>query len=304
MNILITGASGFVGSGLVEKLIKRKNKVRVLTRNVPRAALSLGDKPEYIKWDPSKEITPARAFKDIDVIVNLMGENIAAGRWSEKQKRKIYDSRIIGTKNLINGLIESGEKIDAFVSTSAIGIYGNRSEAEPVNEDADINSSDFLSKVCVDWEKVVHDNLPEGIRSCILRVGVVLGKDGGALEKMELPFKMGAGGVVGSGKQVMSWIHLDDLRNLYIDAIEKDHYKGIINAVSPSAVTNKVFTKCLGKVLKRPTFIPLPSFAAEAAFGEMSTILLDGQKVIPEKALEFGFDFKYNTLEKALEAIF
>ncbi len=304
MNVLLTGATGFVGKGLVEKLLKRKHSVKVLTRNVPRAAISLGDQVEYIKWNPVKEIAPTKAFKNVDVVMNLMGENIAGKRWTDKVKKSIYDSRIIGTKNLIQGLIESKENIDTFISTSAIGIYGNREEDDAVDEDTLLEPVDFLSKVCMDWEKVVQEHLPENIRHSILRVGIVLGREGGALSKMELPFKMGGGGAIGSGKQIMSWIHVEDLRELFITTAEKDHFKGVINAVAPGAVSNKVFTKCLGKVLKRPTFLPMPSFAAEIAFGEMSTILLDGQKVAPKRALEFGYDFKFNTLEKALENLY
>jgi len=303
MRVLITGATGFVGSGLVEKFLKRNYSVNVLTRNVPRAAVKFGTEVEYFKWDPIKEDAPVEAFKNVDSIIHLLGENIAGKRWSEKVKKEIYDSRIIGTKNLINGMISSKADIKTFISTSAVGIYGVRGDEEITEEEA-LTPNDYLSKVCMDWEKVVHESLPSTIRKCIFRVGVVLGRQGGALSKMEIPFKCGVGGVVGSGKQIMSWIHVDDLRELYFEAVKKDSFEGIINATAPKPVSNKVFTKSLGKVLSRPTILPLPSFAAELALGELSTVLLDGQKVIPEKALKLGYKFQYSTIDNALENIY
>ncbi len=303
MKVLITGATGFIGSGLVEKFLTRNYSVNVLTRNVPRAAVKFGDRVNYFKWDPTKEIAPSEAFKGVESVVHLLGENVAGKRWSEKVKKVVYDSRIIGTENLIEGLIASKSQIKTFVSTSAIGIYGVRGDEE-VSEQEEILPTDFLSKLCIDWEKVVHEKLPTEIRKCIFRVGVVLGRNGGALSKMELPFKCGVGGVVGSGKQMMSWIHVEDLRELYFDAVKKEEFSGIINATAPNPVNNKTFTKSLGKVLSRPTIFPMPSFAAEMAFGELSTILLDGQKVMPERALKLGYKYQYPQIDKALENLY
>ncbi len=303
MKVLITGATGFVGSGLVDKFLKRNFSVNVLTRNVPRAAVKFGDKVDYFKWEPIDEIAPTGAFKNVDAVIHLLGENIAGKRWSEKVKKEVYDSRIIGTENLIEGLVASEQKVKTFVSTSAIGIYGVR-EDEDISEEEKIIPRDFLSKLCIDWEKAVDENLPAGIRKCIMRVGIVLGRNGGALSKMELPFKCGVGGVVGSGKQMMSWIHVEDLRELYFDAVKKEEFTGVINATAPNPVNNKTFTKSLGKVLSRPTIFPLPSFAAEVALGELSTILLDGQKVLPKRALELGYNYQYPKIDKALEHLY
>ncbi len=300
MKVLITGATGFVGSQIVKKLIARGDQVNVLTRSVPRAAMKLGAEPDYFKWNPAKGPAPKAAFQEVDAVINLMGENISEGRWNDSQKRRIYDSRVLGTRNLVSTLNQSEVKI--FLSTSAIGVYGDRPANEEVTEDTKIEPVDFLSKVCHDWE-VEAGKAKSDLRSCILRVGVVLEKSGGAIAKMIIPFKMGVGGIMGDGKQVMSWIHREDLVNLYLECLDKDTYSGIVNATAPRPVTNKVFTHTLGKVLKRPTLFPVPSFAAKLAFGDMSVILLEGQKVMPSKALKQSFNFQYDTIQKALTNI-
>jgi hypothetical protein len=303
VKVLITGATGFVGRKLVKKLISNNHQVHVLTRNVPKAALKLSAKVEYFKWSPKEELIPEAAFLGVDAVINLMGENIADGRWSEAHKKRIYDSRILGTENLVSSINKFGINVKTFISTSAIGIYGDRPGEEVVTEDSTVKSVDFLSKVCIDWETAATKDLPENIRSCILRVGIVLGKDGGALQKMLTPFKFGAGGVIGSGKQVMSWVYVGDLVDLYTYALENVDVNGILNATAPRPVTNKIFTNTLGKVLKRPTIFPLPGFVAEIVFGDMSAILLEGQQVIPKKTQDFGFKFQYDTVEKAFRKI-
>lgn len=299
MKVLITGGTGFVGSRITRKLLERGDQVNIVTRNVPKGVLKLGKKPQFFKWDPMKETLPEEALEGVDAVINLMGENISESRWNEDDKKRIYDSRVIGTRNLVETINKVG-KIQSFISTSAIGVYGDRPGGEEVTEDTEVEEVDFLSKVCLDWEKASQEVNQNNVRLCVLRVGIVLGKGGGALSKMLTPFKLGVGGVIGSGKQVMSWIHIDDLVDFYLKMVDDSAYKGVVNATAPRPVTNKVFTKTLGKVLNRPTIFPVPRFAAKLAFGDMSTILLEGQKVIPHKALENSFSFKFDSLEKAL----
>ena len=227
-----------------------------------------------------------------------MGESIASGRWSEERKKAIYDSRIIGSRNLIDQLNENGTNLKVFSSTSAIGIYEGNT-GEKINDDHQTTNDNFLAKVCQDWEKVV-DELKGDARKVIFRVGVVLGKNGGAMAKMILPFKMGVGGILGDGKQMMSWIHREDLANLYIESIFSKKFNGTYNAVAPDAVTNYDFTKALGRAVKRPTIFPVPEFALKTIFGEMSSVLLDGHNVHPKKLKDQGFEFTHPQIDRAL----
>lgn len=302
MKVLITGATGFVGSRLVKSLLDQGHEVVGLTRHVPRATLKLGSKVSLFKWKGESELVPEAAFEGVTGVINLVGENISNGRWDEGHKKRIYDSRILSTKNLVESINKFGSLVTSFVSTSAIGIYGDQDASLEIDEDTEVKEIDFLSKVCIDWEKASSSNLNSNVRLVNLRVGIVLGEEGGALSKMMLPFKMGAGGVVGSGKQIMSWVHVDDLVNLYIWSLTQE-VDGVINATAPRPVSNKVFTKTLGKVLKRPTIFPLPGFVAEVVFGDMATILIEGQKVLPRKAMKNGFNFTYDTVEKAFKEI-
>ncbi|MCB9093102.1 MAG: TIGR01777 family protein [Halobacteriovoraceae bacterium] len=303
MHVLLTGATGFVGQKLVSELVEHGHKISILTRNAPKAAIKMGNQYIYWNWNPTTELIEEAAFKGVDAIINLMGENLAT-RWTEAKKKSIYDSRIVGTQNLIASLNKyrttSATGVKTLVSTSAIGIYGDHPGSEELTEEFPVEPRDFLSGLCIDWEKAATENLSEGIRLCKLRVGIVLDKGGGALAKMLTPFKLGVGGIIGDGSQVMSWIQRDDLVNLYVHCLEHESVEGVVNATAPRPVSNKVFTHTLGKILKRPTVFPMPAFAAKLAFGEMSVILLEGQYVIPKKALNSSFVFQCDTIEKAL----
>lgn len=283
MKILVTGATGFVGSKLTKKLSDIGYEFNILTRS-PKDL-------NHFSWDDLD-----RAFEGVGAVIHLAGESIAEGRWSEKRKQRILSSRVETTKKLVDYINEHPTKIHTFVSTSAIGIYGDRGEEE-ISEASEV-ADDYLANVCKSWEAPLSDL---SIRKVILRVGIVLGKDGGALQKMLPPFKMGVGGRLGSGKQYMSWIHIDDLVELYLKSVQNTSYECIINAVSPNPLTNIEFTKALGRALKRPVVFPVPSLALKLAFGDMSQILLEGQRVFPERAKELGFKFAFKDLDECLK---
>ncbi|MFP5385935.1 MAG: TIGR01777 family oxidoreductase [Bacteriovoracia bacterium] len=299
MRVLITGATGFVGQRVVKQLLAEGHQVVVLSRNVAKGALRLGSKCEYFQWIDTKSLPPLEAFKGVDGVVNLMGEGIAERRWSEEQKKIIHDSRIISTRNLIEAIGKLSQKPKVFVSASAVGIYGNRgdeeiTEASPVGED-------FLAQICKEWEAEAFKAREHGLRVSVIRTGVVLGRGGGALKKMLPVFKIGAGGPLGSGEQFMSWIHVDDLASMYVEALKNSSIEGVYNGTAPYPAKNKEFTYALGKALHRRAFMPVPAFGVKLIFGEMSQVLLEGQKVLPVNFKMNNFRYKYPTLEMALK---
>ena len=303
MKVLITGGTGFVGGYLVKKLIKAGHEVNIVTRN-PKKYQKHNTLPvKYVGWDPEFEELPREATvslkgEKVNVVINLQGENISAKRWSQKQKDKIYNSRIHGTKNLVQGLERHLiEPLDLFISTSAVGIYPSNTDEELTEESTEANN--FLAGVCKDWEKEAN-KLTKTKRTLITRVGVVFGNNGGALEKLMPIFKLGGGGPIGAGKQIMSWIHVKDLVNIYLKAMENENYSGTINAVGPSPVSNSIFTKAFGKAVQRPAFFPVPPFMLKIIFGEMSCIILDSQKVLPKKLNELGHEFLYPEIYSAM----
>lgn len=300
MKVLVTGATGFIGQRVVKNLLAAGDEVVVLTRNIPKGALKLGNQCRYFQWVETTDTEPpVEAFLGVDAVINLMGEGIAEKRWDEEQKKKIYDSRILGTRMLIEAIRKLDQKPKAFISASAIGIYGDR-QGEEITEESKI-ADDFLASVCRDWEAEAYKAKAEGLRVAIVRTGVVLGRGGGALSKMLPIFKLGLGGKVGTGDQYMSWIHVEDLANMYVEAVHNAKVEGIYNGTAPYPTTNLFFTKALGKTLKRPTMVPAPAFALKMVFGEMSQVLLDGQKVLPTHFKDIHFRYRYPTLEMALK---
>ena len=291
MNILITGGTGFIGSALCSRLLEENNKIVVLSRH-----------PEKIK-SPIKAIADLNDLKgsDIfDVVVNLSGEPIANKRWSDKQKHQIFSSRIDITEKLISYFEKLENKPKLLISGSAIGYYGI-DKTDNVIEEKEKGDNSFSSELCQKWEAVALKAEKLGIRTCLLRTGIVLGENGGALSKMLLPFKMCLGGRVGHGKQWMSWIHIDDLIGIILYCINNDNLKGAVNGTSPNPVTNQVFTKTLGVALKRPTIFPMPAIVVKLLMGQMGEeLLLAGKKIVPKKALDAGYTFKYKILEEAL----
>lgn len=301
MKVLVTGATGFVGKALVEKLLSQGIEVNILTRHPSKAENIFGKNVHGFSWDVSEKKIDKDALKDISCIFHLAGESIAEGRWTDEKKVRILDSRIDSTELLLETIKEHNLNVPSIISSAAIGIYGNRGD-EILTENSSYGS-DYLSNVCLKWEAAVCKAEALGTRFVSLRTGIVLEKDGGALKKMLFPFKMGVGGNLANGKQFMSWIHRDDLVDLFIWAFENKDTHGSYNAVSPDPVTNAVFTKTLGSVLSRPTLFPVPAFMLKIIFGEMSSILLDSQRVIPQRLLDRGYKFKYTKLENALGAI-
>ena len=291
MHLLVTGASGMVGRALLQRLATEGHQVVRLVRREPRGT-------DELRWDPAGGQLDL-GDRPIDGVVHLAGENIADGRWSAERKRAILESRKKGTELLARTLSARDTNPYVLVSASAIGYYGPRGD-EPLEEDA-ASGTGFLAEVCRAWEEATRPAEGAGIRVVRLRIGVVLSKNGGALAKMLTPFKMGVGGKVGSGDQVMSWITLDDLVSVIVHALGNADLRGPVNATAPGAVTNAEFTRALGKALGRPTVFPMPAFAARLAFGEMADeLLLSGARVRPAALLASGFRFGQPEIGPAL----
>ena len=301
MKVLVAGATGFVGKKLVKDLKDKGHEIVVLTRNVDAARFRVPVYCEILAWDPINRYLPTSALNGVDAVINLAGENIADGRWSSNRKKEITQSRVLATRRLVKAMTYMNKKPLVFISASAIGFYGNRSD-EILRED-ESRGHGFLADVCESWEEEALKAKELGIRTAIYRIGMVIGHDGGALSKMLPPFRLGGGGRLGDGSQWMSWIHICDLSNMLMHAIGESTVNGIYNAVSPSPVINREFTKIFGKVLKRPTMFRVPSFVLKIALGELSELLLGSQMVMPQKILDTGFEFKYSQLEEALSEV-
>ena len=252
-----------------------------------------------VEWPDYYKVIDLKPYGKIDAVINLMGENIGEKRWTNEQKKEIYNSRVDATDTIIKMLQSLDTKPEVFISTSATGIYGDSKQTKTETSKA---GSDFLSKVCKAWEEVVEVNKDEYKRFAILRVSMVLGK-GGAMKKMLTPFKLGIGGEIGSGEQYMSWIHVEDLANMYIKVLEDKSLSGVFNACGNYSVTNSQFTETLGKILRKPTVFKVPKFALNLAMGEMSTIVLSSSKVEPTKFKSINFHYLYPTLELALKDV-
>lgn len=292
MKILVTGASGMVGSSLIPFLTTGGHQVVTLVRREPKNA-------NEVQWSVEGGVKNPEALEGLDGVFHLAGENIASGRWNDAQKERIMGSRVDGTRVVVDALLGLKEKPKVFISASAIGFYGNRGD-EVLDETAS-RGTDYLSDVVVAWEEQTKRLEEAGVRTVLARIGVVLSPRGGALKKMLLPFKMGGGGIVGSGNQWMSWVALDDLIGALHHALMTPDMRGPINITAPGAVTNRSFTKVLGRVLRRPTILPIPAIGVKLAFGEMGEALLLGSQRVQSKALtESGFHFDYPDLEGAL----
>lgn len=296
MKILVSGASGLVGSAVVANLSSRGVEVLRLVRSGPR------DGAREIMWNPGKGIETTAKLEGLDAVIHLAGEPIAEGRWTEDKKRRIRESRVRGTRILCEALAQLERKPRALLSASAIGYYGSRG-AEILNEES-APGDDFLARVCREWEESTAPAAEAGIRVSLMRFGVILSAEGGALAKMLTPFKFGVGGRLGSGEQFMSWIALDDVVGAIDFLLENDSMSGPVNTVAPNPVTNREFTTALGKALSRPTLFPVPEFAMRLAFGEMAdTALLASQRVEPAHLKAAGYVFKYPELKAALRHI-
>lgn len=296
MNILISGSTGMIGTALIEALKKKNHRVTRLVRSPQQSS------EPTVQWNPASGTLNAKDVEGFDAVVHLAGESIAASRWTEAQKARIRDSRVQGTTLLSATLAKVAKPPKVLVCASAIGFYGNRGD-EILREDSQIGTG-FLAEVCGQWENAADPARQKGIRVVHLRLGVVMSPKGGALAKMLLPFKMGAGGIVGHGKQYWSWVSLDDVIGAFLHALLNENLSGAVNAVAPRAVTNAEFTKTLGKVLSRPTIFPLPGFAARLVLGEMADdLLLSSARIEPARLLATGYKFHHPELEGALRGL-
>ncbi|MBI4573166.1 MAG: TIGR01777 family protein [candidate division NC10 bacterium] len=291
MHIAVTGASGLVGSALVPFLTTGGHRVTRLVRKSPGS--------QEVAWDPAGGIKELSWVEGVDAVVHLAGENIAAGRWTGARKAEIRRSRVEGTRRLCESLARLGRRPKVLASTSAVGFYGDRGE-EILTEDS-APGGDFLARVCQEWEAATEPASRAGIRVVHLRFGMILSPAGGALKKMLLPFKLGAGGRIGSGTQYMSWIAIDDAIGTISHALGAESLRGPVNAVAPAPVTNAEFTRVLARVLSRPAVAPMPAFAARLAFGELAdALLLSSQRVMPTRLQASGYRFQFPEIEPAL----
>jgi len=295
MNVLVSGSRGLIGSELLPRLKNKGHQVRRLVRGTKNVGPS-----DYI-WEPTKNEIQGE-LKNIDGVIHLAGESIASGRWDDKKKREIRESRLKGTTFLCETIAQLTPLPKVLLCASAIGFYGDRGD-ETLDENSK-NGAGFLAELCRDWEESTKPASDAGIRVVNLRIGVALSPKGGALGKMLLPFQMGAGGNVGSGQQYMSWISIDDVAQAMVFCLETDSLSGPVNLTSPEPVRNETFTKALGAVLGRPTFFPMPDFAARLALGEMADeLLLSSAKVLPKKLQTAGFTFSYPEIQGALKHV-
>ncbi|MEC8023204.1 MAG: TIGR01777 family oxidoreductase [Myxococcota bacterium] len=299
MQILVTGGTGFIGQHLVRRLESEGHSVAVATRSPARAAPRLGPNVTLIDITQSSDF--AESVGRADAVVNLAGESVVGGRWTANRKRVLRDSRIQVTETLVQAMRAAETPPEVLVSASAIGIYGDSGDQRCIEDTPP--AADFLAQLCVDWEAAALEALELGVRVVLPRIGVVLGPDGGALDKMLPAFRLGMGGVIGSGQQYFSWIHIEDMVRLLCHSVSDRKYRGPFNATAPHPVRNYEFTKTLGRVLKRPTAIPVPSFALKAALGEASTTILGGQRVFPEQVQAWGFEFNFPEVAQALSNV-
>ncbi len=301
MRVTLTGATGLIGKRLVAALARRGDEVTVLSRDPQRARERLGSGIEAAAWDPQHEPAPASALAGRDGVIHLAGEPVAQ-RWSAAAKERIRTSRESGTANLVAGLRSAEPRPRVLVSASAVGYYGPRGDEE-VDESTE-PGSDFLAEVCVAWERAAQAAQELGVRVALVRTGIVLDPDGGALAKMLPPFKAGVGGPVAGGDQWMPWIHADDLVGLYLAALDggDGDWSGPLNAAAPNPATNRDFSKALGRALHRPALAPVPRLALRALFGEMEQIVTTGQRAVPARPLALGYAYAHPELDEALRS--
>ena len=296
MKALITGGTGLLGKAILGSL----PDVLVLSRDPAQAARKLG-LVRAVRWAPEAEPAPLEALRGIDAIFNLAGEPVADGRWTADKKRRIRNSRILSTRNLVAGLAALDKRPEVLVSASAVGFYGDRGDAE-LDEDSTAGQG-FLAEVCAAWESEAMAAERLGVRVVCVRIGIVLAKGGGALSSMLPPFKIGAGGRLGTGKQWMPWIHIDDVAGILVHASRRRDIRGAMNAVSPHPATNADFTRALGRAVHRPAFLPMPKIALRLALGEMSEILTASCRAFPRVAERTGYGFKHMDLGETLATI-
>lgn len=297
MRVLVTGASGFIGSALCDALLARGDSVVGLSRDPQRAR---GTNPSVVwhAWEPTLERPPSAAFENVDGVVNLEGEKINQ-RWTDEAKRRIMESRRTGTRNLIATIAGLEQKPEVLVNQAAIGFYGDRGEAM-VDESAEPGEG-YDAEVVREWEAAAHEAEGIGLRLVVVRTGHVLDASGGLLGELLPPFKLGLGGPIAGGRQYMSWIHIDDEVGILLWALDNDAVTGTINSTAPNPVTNREFSHAIGRALGRPASVPVPGFVLDLKFGgEFGKVLRGGQRVMPRRALDLGYQFRYDDIDSAL----
>jgi uncharacterized protein len=298
VKVLVTGASGFIGSALCDSLLVRGDTVVGLTRD-PERARRTNPSVLWRAWEPTLERPPADAFENVEGVVNLLGEKINQ-RWTDEAKRRIMESRRTGTHNLVGTIAGLERKPKVLVSQSAIGFYGDRGEAI-VDESAQPGEG-FDAEVVREWEKAAHEVESAGVRLVVVRTGHVLDPSGGMLKELLRPFRLGVGGPLAGGRQYVSWVHIDDEVGILLWALDGDRVSGVLNSTAPSPVTNKVFSKALGQALGRPSIVPVPGLTLDLMYGsEFGKVLRGGQRVVPRRALDLGYEFRYSHLDEALK---
>lgn len=296
MQVFITGATGLIGQRIVRKLLEKSHSVTILTRDMDKARRKFGNQINYCH-----SLCQFRTLDHFDAVINLAGEPLASKRWTEKQKKQLCLSRWRTTLHLAELIRRSELPPKVFISGSAIGYYGAQRD-NPLNEQSKA-VADFTHRLAERWEKHALEVNGAKTRVCVIRTGIVLSPDGGALAKMLPPFRLGLGGVVGSGRQYMSWIHIEDIVEAIYFLLNADDASGPFNLCAPNAVTNHEFSHTLANVLNRPCFMPIPAFGLALALGEMSTVIVDGQRAVPEKLQQAGFRFRYDSIEPALKSL-
>jgi uncharacterized protein (TIGR01777 family) len=303
MKVAITGATGFVGSRLIEKLRDREHQILVFTRNSTKAKKVFPNSAfpnlETIEYNPKESGDWQQAISGCDAVINLAGEPISE-RWTPQHKIEIMESRQLGTRKIVEAIKQAESKPEVLINSSAIGYYGTSETA--TFDESSASGNDFLAQVCQQWEAEAEKVKEAGVRLVIIRTGIVLG-DGGALAKMIGPFKMFAGGPIGSGRQWFSWIHREDLVNLIIEALKREDLEGVYNGTAPNPVKMAQFCQTLGEVMHRPSWLPVPEFALELLLGDGAKVVLEGQQVLPKKTQSAGFQYQYPTLKSALTEI-
>jgi len=296
MKTLITGATGFVGHHLAEQI----PEAILVGRNIEKIKKLFGGQREARQWDGSAS-TDTSLLEGVDTVYHLAGESIFHGRWNAGKKERIRASRVDNTRNLVEMISRAANGPKTLICSSAVGYYGSRGDEKLTEQSTP--GSDFLARVCLEWEKEALRAEEYGVRVVIVRTGVVLGADGGALAQMLLPFKMGVGGRLGSGRQFMSWIHIDDLVNIMLYAKENASLRGTINAVAPKPVSNRDFTQALASALHRPAILPAPGFALKLLLGEFAKVLMGSQRALPEVLQQAGYEYAHPEIKAALRSL-
>ena len=302
MNIVIAGGTGFIGRALCEKLLQSGHRLTILTRRPATVQRLFGSQVKAVEWDAVSAGTWQRSLTEAQGVINLTGAGLADARWTDRRKRVLTESRLLPTRLLVEACARLSVKPQVFISASGVGFYGP--QGTEVLDESSERGRGFLSDLCVQWESAALEAASQGIRVVCIRTGMVLGRDGGALPRLALPFRLFLGGPVMPGTQWISWIHRDDLVGMIEWALATPAVSGPVNGVAPSPVTMAEFCRLLGLVLKRPSWLPVPEFVLNTALGELGSVMTTGQRVVPAVAERHGYGFRFREVQRALQAIF